>query len=242
MTERFAETLAPRNARTAGLLYLVLIGSGVAAHFASQPMIVPQDAAATASNILASEPLFRFSIAANLVATTSYIGITAIFFVLFWPVSNTGSVLAAFFSLVGLAVSAGSAVNNVAPLAYLSGAHYLAAFTPDQLHALARMPLRLQAQGDNIALIFFGFYCVAIGCLIIRSAFLPRVLGLLMIVAGVGWVTDSFATILSPAFEARLSAYVPIAGIIGEGSLALWLLVMGVNIRKWQAPAMTPAA
>jgi len=149
--------------------------------------------------------------------------------------------LAAFFSLVGLAISAGNLVNAIAPLVILDGAPYLTAFTPQQLQALAYTSLRLQEQGYNIATMFFGFYCLSIGCLIVGSTFIPRIVGLLMVIAGLSWLTDSFATILSPAFAAHLSLPTLVAAATGEVSLTLWLMLVGVNAAKWKTQASAAA-
>ena len=90
-------------------------------------------------------------------------------------------------------------------------------------------PLRL----TNVnPLVFFGFYCLLIGYLIFRSTFLPRILGVLMVFAGLGWLT-----FLSPPLANYLSPYVFVPGILGEGSLTLWLLVMGVNVERWKEQA-----
>ena len=108
----------------------------------------------------------------------------------------------------------------------------MSVFTVEQLQALALLLLKLQAQAYNIGLVFFGFYCILIGYLIFRSLFLPRILGALMVFAGLGWLT-----FLSPPLANHLSPYILAPGLLGEGSLTLWLLVIGVNAQRWKEQA-----
>src|SRR5205085_9387053 len=110
-------------------------------------------------------------------------------YVLFKPVNRSLSLTAAFFSLVGCAVGAAASVVQLAPLVVLKGGHSLSGFTVEQLHATAYLLLQLNAQVGNIGLVFFGFYCLSIGCLIFQSTFLPRILGAGMVIAGLGWLT-----------------------------------------------------
>jgi hypothetical protein len=159
------------------------------------------------------------------------------FYGLFRPVSRSLSLIAAFFGLVGNAVLAINSLNLFAPLLLLGGAQYLSVFKVEQLQALALMFLKLHAQGSNISLVFFGFYCLLIGYLIFRSTFLPRILGVLMAIAGLGWLTNSFANFLSPPLANYLSPYILLPGLLGEGSLCAWLLVIGVNVPKWEEKA-----
>src|SRR6266699_2399364 len=122
------------------------------------------------------------------------------------------------------------------PLVALGGAHELSAFNAGQLQALALTFLKLHSQGYNISLVFSGFYCLLIGYLIFRSTFLPRVLGVLMAVAGLCYMPYGFATFLSPEFAAGLFPWVMMPGA-GELLLALWLLVIGVNVQRWEEQA-----
>jgi hypothetical protein len=234
MIDRAVEASPRLWGRMAGGCYLVTIVMGVAAEvFVRGRLIVRDDAAATAANILAHEPLYRFGLAADLVMLVAYIAVTLLFYVLFKPVSRSLSLLAAFFSLMGIAVLAVNSLNHVAPLLLLGRASYLGAFEPAQLQALALFALRLHAYGYNISGVFFGAYCVALGYLIFRSGFLPRILGMLMAIGGLGYLTSSFALFLWPAAAARLPDFTLLGGI-AELSLTLWLVVMGVNALKWK--------
>jgi hypothetical protein len=236
MMERTAEASPRLKARIAGVFYLGTFVTGALALFAGGRLIVSGDAAATATNILAHESLLQLSFAANLLATACYIAVTALFYEIFKPVNRSLSLLAAFFSLVGCAIGALSFLFQLAPLVVLEGKQYLSVFKMEELQALALVFVNLYAQAYNISLVFFGFYCLLIGYLIFRSTYLPRILGVLMGFAGLGWLT-----FLSPPLAKYLYPYILAPGIFGEGSLTLWLLVMGVNAQRWNEQASAAA-
>ena len=162
---------------------------------------------------------------------------TALFYGLFKPVNKSLALLAAFFSLVGCAIQASGSLFQIAPLVVLGGSHYLSVFNLEQLQALALMFLNLNVQAGYTEIIFFGLFDIVIGYLIFRSTFLPRFLGVLMMIAGLGWLT-----FLSPALATHLSPYVDVLGFIAELFLMLWLLVMGVNVQRWKEQASTARA
>ncbi|MGB7821216.1 MAG: DUF4386 domain-containing protein, partial [Candidatus Sulfotelmatobacter sp.] len=187
-------------------------------------IVVDGDATATATNLLAHPALFRLGLATGLIATALYIAVTALFYGLFKPVNRSISLLAAFFGLVACAITTFGSLFQLAPLVLLGGSQYLSVFNLQQLRALALMFLELNTQADNICVIFFGVYCLLIGYLIFRSAFLPRILGALMVFAGLGWLT-----FLSPPLANYLSPYNLVLGFLAELALCLWLLVKGVT-------------
>lgn len=224
---------SPRfKARLAGVFYLLTFVTGGLAIFARHGLVVDEDAAATATNILAHESLFRLGSAGDLLVVACYVAVTALFYGLFRPVSRSGSLLAACFSLVGCAILGFTCLFQLAPFVVLQGVQYSSVFNVDQVHALAYMSLELYGQAYSIAVVFFGFYCLLIGYLILKSTFLPRILGGLMVLAGLAWLT-----FLSPPLARSLSPYILAPGILGEGSLTVWLLVMGVDGPKWQEEA-----
>jgi hypothetical protein len=228
-------TSSPRlKARMAGLLYLGCIVGGLSAVSIRSSLIVKGDAAATAANILASEPLYRASIGADLAGFACYVGVTALLYGLLKPVSPTVSRLAAFFSLAGCAICAAVTLNLIAPLILLKGAPYLEAFRPEQLQTLAFWSLKMHGQGYNIGLVNFGVYCTLLGYLVFRSGFLPRAIGALLFLAGASWLVDSLATVVYPPLAAALSSFTGAGALIGEASLCLWLLAFGVDAPKWR--------
>ncbi|MDB5483326.1 MAG: hypothetical protein JWO83_4379 [Caulobacteraceae bacterium] len=233
------------KARIAGVLYLATVIAGFTSLYIEDGMIVRGDAAATTSHMMAAEPLFRFGILAELAGDACYIGVTVLLYELLKPVGRTTSLLAAFFSLVGCAVGAGGAVFLLGPFLLLGGdVPALSAFTPQQLQGLAMTAVRLEGQAYDISLMFFGVYCALVGVLVYRSGFMPRLVGVLMVSAGVGWLTDTIAILLDPPFARSLAPYIMAPGSIGEISLMLWLLLVGLNGPKWESragAAMAPA-
>jgi hypothetical protein len=222
---------APRlHARIAGFLYVIVIGAGAFAEFfARSSLMVRGDAAATAANIHNADWLFRVGLVADCLGCAAYVAITAILYYLFRPVSRTVSLMAAFFSLVGCAIMAANLVNHIAPLLLLGNDAYLHAFSPGQLQVLALTALRLHARGYALSMIFFGCYCILIGVLILRSTFMPRIIGGLMVLAGLSAITTTVGIFLAVPLPDT-----GIAGLLGEGSLALWLLIFGVSGPKWR--------
>jgi hypothetical protein len=203
-------------------------------------LIVAGDPAATAANLLSNETLFRLGTASLLVSTAFYVGATLFVYEVLRPVNRSLSLLAAFFSLVACAVGAFSCVFDLVPFILLKGAPYLtAAFTVDQLQALTLMFLKVRVQANDIALSLFGLHCFGVGYLVFRSTFMPRIIGVLMLMAGVGWLT-----FLLPPVAQSLAPFNMMPGALGEVSLALWLLLKGVNVQRWneqEINAGTPA-
>ena len=226
------DAVTPRRmARAAGAFYLLTIVTGLFAEvFVRGRLVVRDDAAATAANIVAHEPLYRLGLAADLVMLASYVAVTLLLYVLFRPAGERVSLLAAFFSIVGIAVLAVNCLTHLAPLLLLRSAHGWSGWNAAQVQDLALFALRLHARGYSISGVFFGTYCMLIGYLIYRSRLVPRLVGVLMAIGGLSYVVSSFMLFLWPAVSARLPDYTLLGGI-GELALTLWLLVMGVNAR-----------
>lgn len=231
---RLAPASARAKARIAGLFYALNIVTAVFAMFGGGRLIVSGNPAATATKLLGHELLFRLSFASNLIATACYIVVTLLLYKILKPVNRSVSLLAAFFSLVGLAVGSVSSVFHLTVLSILTETPYLRVFTVEQVQALALLFRRIEMETLDVSIIFFGFYCLLIGWLISRSTFLPRTVGLLVALSGLGWLTY-----LSPPLASYLSPYLPITGLLGEGSLTLWLLVVGLNGQRWHDLAST---
>ncbi|MBZ5683282.1 MAG: DUF4386 domain-containing protein [Acidobacteriia bacterium] len=234
MMERIAETSPRFKARIAGVFYLLTILMRMFVEiFVRNRLVVSDNAAATATNILAHEPLWRWGFAADIIAFASYIALTALLYELFKPVNKSLSLVAAFFSIGASVVQAISSLFHLAPLILLGGTPYLSVFTVEQLQALAFVSLRLRAAAyHNIGLVFFGLYCLLVGILILRSTFLPRILGVLIALAGL-----SYVLFLSPPLVRSLQPYVLVFPGVGQISLTLWLLVFGVNVQRWKEQA-----
>jgi len=238
MEKRRVEFSPRALSRLGGLLYLIIIVIGLVGEvFIRGRIIVPGDATATAANLRLHESLWRFGIAAELLLLICAVALLAIFFVLLRPVSRDLTLLATFFNLVSITVEATSALLLLAALFPLGEARYLGAFTPEQLHAMARLAIRMHAHGFGVSLTFFACFCLVVGYLIFKSGFLPKALGVLMQIAGLSYLVNSFALILAPSLANRLFPAILLPAFIGEASLCLWLLVKGVNVEKWKARA-----
>lgn len=240
MTDCTVETSPQLYARIGGVLYLTIIVLGLFGEaFVRDRLIVSGDAAATAKNIMASESLWRFHIAAELLLLICAVVLLMILFVLLRPVSRELTLLAAFFNLVSIGIEAAAAMYLVVALFPLGNAAYLKAFAPEQLYAMASLSVKSHGYGFGVSLIFFGCFCVVTGYLIFRSGFLPKAIGVLMQIAGLCYLTDSFALILAPSFANRLFPGILLPAFVGEASLCLWLIGKGVDTRRWKEQART---
>lgn len=236
MTRHTADTSPLVYARVAGLAYLTIIVSGIFAEFVvRQSLLVPGDAGATAANILASESLYRLGMAGDLLMLLADVVVAVALYALFREVSKGLALLAAFLRLAQGAVLGANLIHVYVPLLLLgSGSGYLGALGPDQLEALALLHLNAHAYGYAIGLAFFGVHCAVMGYLVLRSGYVPRVLGVLLVLASAGYLIDSFArTLLADyaEFETVLGLVVLVPAFVGELAFALWLLVKGVRVQ-----------
>jgi hypothetical protein len=217
------------KARLAGALFLItIVAGGFAQGYIAGSLIVSGDATATATNILAHQPLYRLAFATYLIEMACQIAMTVLFYELLKPVSKSVSLLAATFGLVGCTIKTLSRLFFFAPLLVLGGAPYLSVFDPKQLQALAYLSLRMNYIAETIAVVFFGLNTVVMGYLLFRSTFLPRWLGVLSIVGGLGWMIYLYEPVAH-----RLESYIVGVGVIGALVTVVWLLVYGVNEQRW---------
>jgi hypothetical protein len=213
------------------------VAGGFAELFVRDKLIVARDAAATANNIMASESLWRIGFAATVVMLVCAVALTMIFYVLLRPVNRNIALLMAFFNLMDIAIEGINNLHHFAAVLILGGADYLKAFEPHQLQALALLSTKLFNYGYGIALVFFGFESLCRGYLILKSGFFPRILGILVLISGLSYVTNSFVLFLS-----RLHwDWLLLPAGIPEFILCLWLIVMGVNVPKWKERASAAA-
>jgi len=237
MRERITETSPQVYARVGGVLYLTIIVIGFCSEFfVRDKLVVSGDVTATANNIAASESLWRISIASELILLVCGVGLTLIFYVLLRPVNKNLALLAVFFNIVEFPIEAVSKLCLFAALFLSGNAEYLKAFEPHQLYALVKLSLKLHDYGFGIDLVFFGFACLVYGYLLFRSRYFPRTLGVLMAIAGLSYLTNSFTLILAPQYAGVIFPILVLA-LIGESSLCLWLMVKGVNVQRWKEQA-----
>lgn len=217
-------------ARIAGLLYLIVIATGLFAEvFVRQAFKVSGDAIATANNIQSSEMLFRWGIVADLINFVCGLPVVLIIYYLFKRVNKFLLQLALLFVVIQTAIIAANLLNQISPLILLRNNAYLNTFQPNQLATLSQLSLNIQGVGYAIGLVFFGFYCLLVGYVIGKSNMLPKLLGKLYIISGIGYLINSFTMILSKGFANAIFTYVAIPIFIGELSLCLWLLIKGVD-------------
>ena len=224
-------------ARIAGILFLIsMVAGGFGEFYVPTTLIVSGDAAATAANIIAHDSFFRMGFAAYLVEGICDIALSLVFYRLLRPVQKDVALLAAFFGLVSTAVFAGCELFYFAPSLILGGADYLKTFSPDQLNTLSLLSLKLYGYGG---MIFLGFYGIATGIrayLIYRSGYLPRFLGVIMGLAGLGFVLKNLTVVLAPAYASDVFI---LPMMVSGLTMTIWFLVKGVDEKKLDARGMT---
>ena len=227
-----------KTARIAGFLYLIIFPLNVfAMMYIPSNLIVPGDAATTANNIMASEGLFRSGIVSFLIGQTVFILLVLLLYKLLKPVNKNLAVLMVIFFLVGVPIAMLNVLNQFAALLLLSGADYLTAIGADQLHAQVMLFLNLHEHGIQIASIFWGLWLLPLGYLVFKSGFLPRILGVLLMIGFFGYLIDFFIFFLNLNFDAPIIQLTS----IGELLFPLWLLIKGVNVEEWEKRALESA-
>jgi hypothetical protein len=227
-----------RQAHFAGLLYV--LGAIVAPFgliYIPTKLIVRGDAAATADNIRASETLFRLGIASEVTGAIIFIFVVLALYHLFKGVNQKHALAMATLLTISYPISFVGAASNLVALDLVRGADYLAVFEGSQLDSLSYVFLRLHSQALTIASIFWGLWLFPFGWLVIRSGFIPRVLGVLLMIAGSGYVIDAFATLVLPEVAERLATFLMITAF-AEAPIMFWLLIWGAR----EKPAVAAAA
>ncbi len=232
------ETMNPnKTARIAGFLYLIIFITGAFGQlYIRDSLIVPGDAATTANNIMASESLFRLGIVIALIRQAVLVLLPLVLYKLLKVVNKNVAVLMVVFALVAVPISMLSELNQIAALLLLSGADYLTAFTAGQLQALVPLFLDLREHGLFIAQLL-AVWLLPLGYLVFKSGFLPKILGILLMIAGFGFLIDFVTFFLFPNFDVTLSLFT----FWGEALFALWLLIKGVNVEQWEKRALESA-
>jgi len=222
-------------ARTGGILYLFIIVAALFGEvFVRGRLIVEGDAAATASNILGSETLFRVGLAGEMLTCACDVALAMILYALLEPVSRRLALLGAFFRLTFVAVYSVAKLFEIAALVFLKTTD----LEPQQLHGLAYASLRVPSLGYGASLLFFGFCTVLFGHLIHRSGYLPKTIGLLLVIGGAGYVVFSLAQMLAPEFAGKvLFPWLLLPAFPAELGLCLWLMVKGVDVARWEERA-----
>ena len=232
MDQTLERPAAQPGAKIIGAVYLCYFVAAFSGIFLMKGIVIPTDPLATADNMLSHESMYRAGFAIGLVANAIYLAVTALFYRLFGPVNWNLSLIAAFLSFAGCVVQIFGGLLQLAPLVLLQDSGAAQAFAVEQLHSAALLSFKLYAQVFNISLVLFAAYDLLLGYLILRSKFLPRVLGAFLMIAGIGWLS-----FLWPPLAKALASIVMPVGALAEISLMLWLLVRGVDIPVWQKRA-----
>jgi hypothetical protein len=221
-----------KNARMAGLLYLIYIVTTILADVVGRSkLIVIGDAAATANNIMANAYLFRLSFVTDLISAVFFLLAAWALYVLLKSVHQDLALLLLLLNLGGVAVYSINLLNQFAALLLLSGADYVQVFQADQLQALAMLFLNLYKNGYWISQIFFGAWLFPLGYLVFKSSFLPRILGIVLMIHCIGWLTTFLQFFLFPDYILITRLTFPL-GLIAELGLTLWMLIMGAKVQK----------
>jgi Domain of unknown function (DUF4386) len=229
-----------RNARGAGLLYLALSILAMISYFYIRPrLVIPEDAAATARNILANEQLYRASILMDVVVQLLFVFVALALYRLFQDVDRSQARLMVALVGTGIAAQFAGFVFNVAPLIFLSGDDYLSAFTRPQLEALAHASLSLGAKLGELLTSLWGVWLFPFAALTMKSGFLPKFLGVLLILSGIAYVVTCVTAIMAPDRVDSISGLL-FPFYFGELIVVLWLALVGAKPRTIEAQTATP--
>jgi len=231
-----------KQARVAGLLYLVLaIPAPIGLMYVPSKLIVSGDATATADRIRASESLLRIGIASELFPQIIFIFLVLALYRLFKAVNETlAQQMVILGALVSVPIVFLNVLNEIAALILVSGADFLSVFDKNHLDALAYLFLRLHKQGIIVVSIFWGLWLFPFGMLVIRSGFIPRILGVLLMIAGFGYLVSSFTSLLLPQYEKLVGQFTMVLNF-GELPIIFWLLIKGVNAEQLEKRALESA-
>lgn len=223
------------NARATGITYLLYFLAAFLSAYLLRGIVVAGDVAATVSGITMHAGRYQAGCAVDLLANAIYIALTAMLYWLFAPVHRGLSMLAAFLSLAGCSIQLAAGAFQLAPLLFIQNLQ-LSTLAPEQLRAATLMSLTVHAQAIRNALVLFGLFDIVLGYLIVKSAFVPRALGVVLMVAGTGWLTfvwTPLSTVLSPVV-------LPFGGV-AEIALMLWLVVKGGDMTARQRDSIERA-
>jgi len=222
-------------ARVAGILYLSIILLGLFGEvYVRGTLVVAGDAATTVDNIAHSQLLWRAGIVGDLLMHVLDVPVIWMLYLLLLPVNKPLAQLATLFNIVQTAVLVANKMTLLVPLFLLGNGTYLNVLSAQHLQAFSHLAISAHDYGFGIGLIFFGFACLVRGYLIFRSGYFPKALGLMLLIAGLCYLINSFALLLAPSFAALIFPGILMPAFVGELSLSLWLVFNGVNVKLWQ--------
>ena len=223
------------------MLYVLVSMPGVfALIYVPSKVIVHGDATATASNIAAHEGLFRYGIAAELISQILFMWVALALYDLLKGVNRRQALLMFGLFAVSVPIALVNELNAIAAIVLVRGDHFLSVFEKQQRDALAMLFLNLHGHGFGICEIFWGLWLFPLGLLVYRSGFFPRILGVLLMLAGFAYVVESLMPLVLPQYQDRVSRWMtPLR--FGELLFMLWLLIMGAKPKAVVAPASAAA-
>lgn len=226
-----------KYARIAGILYLFLFFAGPFSFFyVPSVLLVPGDSAATFARLVESESVLRWGMAAESLIFLTEIALSVLLYVLLRPVNATIALMAMVARLVQSTIQGANLFTSSVALLLAKGSPGVPL---EQAQSLATLALDTHASGVLITQFFFGFHCLLLGYLLCRAGYFPRILGILMAVAAVGYLVDSYGNLLQPQFSDVYTMIVAIPAVLAELSLTFWLLIKGVKLEKWQEVGMS---
>lgn len=218
-------------ARTAGGLYLIVVVTGIfSLIYVPSQLTVQGNVLATVNNIIASESLFRLGIVSLIIDQIAFLLLPFVLYQLLQQINKKVAVLMVALAVVSVPIAMVSIAYRLDVLSLLSGAGYLETFTPAQLHAKVMLSLAAYSNGILVTSIFWGLWLLPFGYLVFKSGFLPRILGVLLMMGCFGELFDVFGTVLVPGYpETVISNFVALPSAFGEIGICLWLLIMGAG-------------
>jgi len=218
-------------ARRAGVVYFVFMILGIYGEFGFPSFLVSGDAASTAANIARSEFTYRAGILLGFVTHVVFIYLVVVLYQLLEDVDRGQALLMVLLVAIGVAVALSNMLSRFAPLTILNGADSLAAFSKPQLDALALNSIQFRRAGAVVPLGFWGLWLLPFGRLVMKSGFLPRILGVLLMVAGFAYIAGSTIAILTPEYRQAAGRFLtPL--YLGEVPIIFWLLLKGAKTQS----------
>jgi hypothetical protein len=228
-----------RTAKLAGLLYLIWVITGIyGVFYIPSQTIIPGDAAATARKILANEFLFRTGIINDIISATLWVFVALVLYRLFKQVNERQAKLLVVLVIVQIPAAFFMEALNIASLMIIKG-EVLKTFELVQRQDLAMLFFKVSAYGSIVLETFWGLWLLPFGLLVYKSVFIPRILGIFLILNGIAYIIHSFTTLLLPDYQATVRLFAFPFWILGEISIMLWLLIKGVNLSRWKEKTLT---
>jgi hypothetical protein len=222
------------SARLAGLFWLIVIIVSIIAVVANPTISLRGSPAETAASVMSAEGSYRLGFALLLFGGVCYLGVTALLYHVLKPVSASVALFGALASLAGITVGAASGVHELGALALLHAAGTATSAATSQMQGIAQATFREGPLAFTMGMVYFGCHVASTGYLIVRSNFIPKIIGAILVAGGSSYFIASFTTFLCPELGAQLAPFVIPIALLGEGSITLWLLIKGVDVERWR--------